>query len=110
MAKITVDGEVQYAKAGGKGYTILEKVRNTSSGVDFKVYWNVWFDLPTDLAVGDKVEVRGRYSSVIEDFKTRDGSDKKTVKRTINSALLVGDPTLSRVSHEATSYDNEPPF
>ena len=95
MAFATISGTVDYAKSGGKGYTIIEAWK-TRDGGDAKRRWAIWFDEASTLIVGDTVNLNGVLSGKIgEPWTDRDGQERPGVI----------EYTLNKVTHAKKSAD-----
>ncbi|PPG34511.1 hypothetical protein [Rathayibacter sp. AY2B9] len=86
MAFANITGTVDYAKRGGKGYTVIEAWQ--AQGKDMKRRWAVWFDEETPLTVGQQVSLSGVLSTKIgEPWTDREGATRPGgVEHTINKA------------------------
>jgi hypothetical protein len=86
MAFANIQGTVDYAKRGGKGYTVIESWKVQDK--DYKRRWAVWFDQETPLEVGQQVSLTGVLSTKIGDpWEDREGQTRPGgVEHTINKA------------------------
>lgn len=89
MAFATIEGTVDYAKRGGKGFTVVEswEVR----GETFKRRWNVWFKEETTLEIGSSVKLTGNLGGKVGDpWQDREGQTRPGgVEWTLNNATFV---------------------
>lgn len=90
MAFATIEGTVDYAKRGGKGFTVVEswEVR----GETFKRRWNVWFKEETTLEIGSSVKLTGNLGGKVgEPWQDREGQTRPGgVEWSLNNATHVG--------------------
>lgn len=93
------NGLVEKAFSGGRGYAISETFKK-QDGSDGKQRFKVWFDQPTQLAEGSRVDVSGILSAKVTEF---DGD---------NGTVQLAEISLnkSRVTGSASAVESDPVF
>lgn len=122
MAFASITGTVDYAKRGGKGYTIIESWQ--AQGMDIKRRWSIWFEEETPLEIGQQVSLTGVLSTKVgEPWEDREGQTRPGgVEHTLNKTKFresKGQPkqTVQRQAEQpwepdgfAAAYDTAPAF
>ena len=92
MAFVQVEGRVDFAKRGGKGYTVVEEWE--VQGQARKRRWAVWFETETALEVGTVVKLSGVLGTKVGDpWTDREGVERPGgVEHSLNRARVQGAP------------------
>ena len=100
MAFATITGVVDYAKRGGKGYTVIKSWQ--VQGQDRKRRWAVWFEEETPLELQSTVTLSGVLGTKVGDEWDNQQGEKRPggVEHTLNKARFVKgkDPELANSS------------
>lgn len=83
------NGLVEKAFSGGRGYAISETFKK-QDGTDGKSKFKVWFDEPTTLAEGSRVDVSGILSAKVVTFDG-DNGPVQYAEISLNKARVNGE-------------------
>jgi hypothetical protein len=72
----------------GKGLEVTESFQS-KAGETINKRYTVWLATPTVLDIGSEVKVKGLYSSEIDNWTTKEGEARQTVKISINNPQVI---------------------
>jgi hypothetical protein len=88
MATIEVNGRINRLFYENKGVEVVEAYK-TKSGDEKERRYTVWLNTPTQMQIGDEVQVKGLFSAEVDEWTGKDGQPRHSVKTSINNPLLV---------------------
>jgi hypothetical protein len=96
MAIIKVKGAISRVFYEGKGIELTESFQS-KAGETINKRYTVWLAQPTTFEVGDTLQVEGLYSSEIDNWTSKEGEAKQSIKVSINNPKVVPAEPLAAI-------------
>jgi hypothetical protein len=107
MAITKVTGRIGRTFYDGKGAEVIESWQQ--GGETMTKRWSVFFNEPHGLTEEDQVEVSGIHGDKIDEWD-KDGEKRRTIKRTLSRARLVGEVTPPAAAVASQSEPDSTPW